>query len=72
MDAQDAKLEMYKNISNDGYTYLDNLPNDISKKQTINTLNTYLLGAGIASDLIDDTFTRTSVKSNNKNLKILL
>lgn len=68
-DAEDGKIEMYKNISMQGYTYLDDLPNDLSKKQTLNTMNAYLIGSGIASDLISDEF--ITIKNNVKIDKLL-
>jgi len=52
-DSNDAKMEMYKNISEYGYTYLKDLPNDMSKKQSINTIYQYLVGSGLVTDLIE-------------------
>lgn len=51
-DAMSKKTEMYKNISMYGYTYLKDLPADLSKNQTLNTISVYLMGAGIKNDLI--------------------
>lgn len=51
-DSSDAKFEMYKEISKQGYVYEKDLPNNISKKQSLNTVNTLLLGAGIDNDLL--------------------
>ena len=69
-DSEDSKLEMYKQISNQGYTYLKDLPNDISKKRTLNTINSYLIGAGLASDLVGEDF--LEIASNTKNLNKML
>ena len=69
-DSEDAKIEMYRNIASQGYTYLKDLPNDTSKKQTLNTVNQYLIGAGIASDLFAED--NIGIKSNNPKLKNLL
>lgn len=52
-DSIDAKSEMYKEISKQGYFYLKDLPNDVKKKQTLNTVNVLLMGAGINNDLLD-------------------
>lgn len=53
-DSQDAKSEMYKNISMYGYVSQEDLPSDIKNKQTLNTVSQYLLGAGIENDLLFD------------------
>jgi hypothetical protein len=51
-NAQDAKREMLRQIVSNGYTTLEDLPNDPSEKTTLMTLNTYLLASGIRSDLV--------------------
>ena len=53
-DATDAKNSLYNQIATYGYASLSDMPNDLSKKTTLNTINTYLLAAGIANDLMDD------------------
>ena len=59
---------MYKEISKQGYVYMKDLPNDISKKQTLNTVNTLLLGAGINNDLsIPDDTIQALEKINSSN-----
>jgi len=64
----DAKAAMYKEISKQGYVYMKDLPNDISKKQTLNTVNTLLLGAGINNDLsIPDDTIQALEKINSSN-----
>lgn len=50
-DSSDASNEMFKQISMYGYVKQEDLPDDISKKQTLMTTNAFLLGAGIDSDL---------------------
>lgn len=57
---------MYKEISKQGYVYLKDLPNDISKKQSLNTVYTLLLGAGIESDLAIPDSTLEALKKLNK------
>lgn len=47
-----AKAELEKQINNNGYATLKDIPNDIENKQSLNTLNVLFLGAGIATDLI--------------------
>jgi hypothetical protein len=54
-NAQDAKREMFRQIVQDGYTTLQDLPDDLSEKTTLMTLNTYLLASGIRSDLVTST-----------------
>ena len=48
-----AKRDMYSKISKYGYCYLEDLESDISQNQTINTINVYMLGGGIKSDIIE-------------------
>jgi len=47
-----GKSEMYKQIATQGYFSLNDLTNDVANKQTLNTVNTFFLGAGIRTDLI--------------------
>jgi hypothetical protein len=55
-DSQKKKLEMYKNISRDGYVSLKDLEesaaDDREKSTTINTINMYMLASGLKSDLV--------------------
>ena len=53
-DNQLNKNELYRQITRDGYATLDDLSRDITQSTTLNTMNTYLLGSGISSDLITD------------------
>lgn len=52
-DNMTKKFNMYKNISNYGYTYLNNLDdeNHPSRGQAVTTINDYLKAAGLKSDL---------------------
>ena len=43
---------MYRNIAKNGYVSLADLEDDLTRSTTINTMNVYLLGSGIRSDLI--------------------
>lgn len=51
-DNQSKKRDMYRQISMDGYSALADMEEDVTQSTTLNTMNTYLLGAGIRSDLI--------------------
>ena len=51
-DNMKKKQDMYSKISKYGYVYLDELEGDATDSQTLNTINVFLLGAGIESDLI--------------------
>jgi hypothetical protein len=53
-DNELKKMEMYRNISRDGYATLESLTSDVTQSVTLNTLNTYLLASGIKSDIITD------------------
>ena len=46
------KQQMLKSISEKGYVSLSELDDNIENKTTLNTLNTYLLGMGLNSDLV--------------------
>jgi len=48
------KAEMYSQISQKGFVSLDTLTNDVENKVTLNTVDTYLIGMGIKSDLVTD------------------
>jgi hypothetical protein len=51
-DNQAAKQDMYRSIAKNGYVSLADLEDDLTRSTTINTMNVYLLGSGIRSDLI--------------------
>ena len=55
-DDQVMKREMNQSISTKGYVTLDELDNLPTNKVTLNTVNTYLLGMGLKSDLISDSY----------------
>lgn len=46
------KQQMYTAINNKGYVTLDDMESDPANKTTLNTVNTYLLGMGLNSDLV--------------------
>ena len=66
-DNQEKKRQMYRQIARDGFCTLDSMESTRSSSTTINTLNTYLLAAGIRSDLITDTM--QTEYTLNKNLR---
>ena len=51
-DNAKAKMQMYKQIANEGYVQLESLERNIEDSQTINTVDVYFTGAGILTDLI--------------------
>ena len=57
------KQEMLRDIALNGYTKLEDMTDEIQNKTTLNTVNTYLLGMGINSDLV------TTGLMLNKSLK---
>lgn len=67
-DNQEKKRQMYRQIARDGFCTLDSLESSRSSSTTLNTINTYLLAAGVRSDLITDTM--QTEYTLNKNLKI--
>lgn len=64
-DSMEAKQELNKNISMYGYSRLNDLPDDLGDKTTLNTTFYYLLGAGIESDLLSDN--RPDYESENED-----
>ena len=52
-DSSDAKIDMYRDISLYGYVYQKDLSNNLNEKQTLNTVNVYLTGAGFETDLLE-------------------
>ena len=53
-DDEGAMYEMARLIQRDGEVSLEDLPNDPTDKVTMNTINYYMLGAGISTNLIED------------------
>ena len=47
-----AKDKMYADIADNGYTSLDDLPNDPMSKISMNTLNTYFILQGFKTNLV--------------------
>lgn len=57
------KQEMLRDIALNGYTNISDMTDDISNKTTLNTVNTYLLGMSIDSDLVSPSLmTRENIK----------
>lgn len=50
------KRQMLQSIATKGYVMLDELESSPTNKVTLNTVNTYLLGMGIKSDLVSDSY----------------
>ena len=46
------KREMLNDINKQGYVSLNQLTNDVNNKTTLNTVNTYMLGMGLNTDLV--------------------
>ena len=70
-DNHEKKMQMYGKIHNEGYCNLADLNSDIESSTTINTINTYLLGAGISSNLVSGELVlpRTMKNKHLKNKK---
>jgi len=64
-----AKLEMYKEIAQQGYTQLQNYTNDVKNKQTLNTIDVFFMGAGIMTDLVTDDLELIRTKEERKRRK---
>lgn len=48
------KAELYSDISRKGFATLNGLTNDVTNKTTLNTLDVYLMGMGLKTDLVSD------------------
>lgn len=71
-DSMKAKESMYKDIANGSrQPRLSDLPNDIEDKVAINTMNYYIMGASLVSDLVSDNYilpiTKRDLKHNQIN-----
>ena len=53
-DSNDAKADLYKQISMYGYAYMKDLSNNLDEKRTLNTTEAFLIGSGIETDLLKD------------------
>lgn len=54
------KQQMLQDISNNGFVKLSDLESDIENKTTLNTVNVFLLGMGLDSDLVTKGLMTTS------------
>jgi len=69
-DDSKKKMQMYKQISQQGYLQLKDLKSDLGDKQTLNTVDVYFMGAGIMTDLVTGglALDRTLKNKNKKDL----
>jgi len=66
-DSMEEKMQMYKSITNEGYVNLSDLSSNIESHTTLNTINVYMLGAGVLSDLVTDSLALPrTMKEKNK------
>jgi len=49
-----ARTQLYQQISQYGYCQLENVETELKNKTTLNTIDVFLIGAGIKSDLITE------------------
>lgn len=64
-DSKDAKEKLYDAIrKGDRLPRLADLPNDLEDKVSLNTLNNYILGATLVTDLLSDTYMLPITKSD--------
>jgi hypothetical protein len=66
-DDMHMKQEMLRDIAVNGYTRLEDMEDELENKTTLNTVNTYLLGMSINSDLVTEGL--MTVKELNKELR---
>ena len=53
-DDSQAKHALYQQIATYGYAKLEELPDKLENKQTLNTISYYLTAAGIENDMLVD------------------
>lgn len=51
-DDMQMKQEMLQDIALNGYVSLNDMDSDVNNKTTLNTVNVFLLGMGLDSDLV--------------------
>ena len=66
-DNETMKQQMYKKINMEGNVNLNDLKDDNNEKQTLNTVDTYLLGLGLKTDLLTDGLTLQATMSESNN-----
>ena len=49
-----AKTQLYKQISQQGYCKLEDVDDDLADKYTLNTVDVFMIGSGLMSDLVTD------------------
>jgi len=49
-----AKTQLYRQIAQQGYCTLSEVENDLANKHTLNTVDVFMIGAGIMSDLVTE------------------
>lgn len=54
-DDTEAHYEMLRSIQRNGEVELRDLPNDPANKVTLNTINAFMIGSGLMSNLVDET-----------------
>lgn len=53
-DNMEEKLQMYQKIAVEGYANLNDLSSDLESNTTLSTINVFMLGAGINSNLVNE------------------
>lgn len=51
-DDRHMKSKMYSDISTKGYCSLNSLPNHVENKTSLNTIDVYMIGMGLKSDMV--------------------
>jgi len=47
-----SKTQLYKQIAQQGYCKLEDIEDDLANKYTLNTVDVFMMGAGLMSDLV--------------------
>jgi len=49
-----SKTQLYKQIAQQGYCKLEDIEDDLANKYTLNTVDVFMMGAGLMSDLVTE------------------
>jgi hypothetical protein len=64
-----GKMQLYKQISLQGYAKQSDIETDVGNKQTLNTVDTFFMGAGLMTDLVTPSLLLKRTEDNKNRRK---
>ena len=64
-----SKTQLYKQITTQGYCSLEDVDNDLANKYTLNTVDVFMMGAGLTSDLVTEGLELRRTEDDRKRRK---